>query len=465
MIRTFGSFNPIGFFISFPDLERRVMEELMACLVSPDKGGHSRKYSYAAATLTHELVHFHQVCGSPFGQFLTRALYSQANLTRLVCQGLFRDRTPGGTEHSIQLPLSQNWSRYLGNAKSFPIRGLVDGWKSVDHLLTALLTESGQQIVELLPTANSALRVVFDFGYLDRNLDPSLPTSRDEFPTIATNQEATSVQCPENSTRRLTTDNLLETSARLTEKTVIQEHGTSQQLDELNRLLDLGGLATPLQLFAWHHGVFDEYSERHIATILALIDLALFAPLDPSLGGLWSRHLLWEDLHPAFRYVQAAELTKHTGLLEKDEDYEQFVDLICELALWPKPREIVATLLPVLEQSNSIYDRLSAACLKARLKCPHLFALGDPIEEGIMVPCIKFKDVLVTVPSPLLASFENPEETSWRLLLKYFVREIARQILFEKTLVSPGDALSIEVDLDELLFGNFGIKRSWIRSA
>ena len=440
-----GKFDPLGYFIHLPDVEKG--DVAAAFLHSEDLQIDPRNTALIRqlATLVHEYAHFVHVSSTPFGHFWTRSLCAHGGFARLTIMALVAEEQ----NLRIALPISANHDD--GTEQSAVLRGVVIGWETIESLVTSLISDFSSPLHAKLAELNKAFGLVLDFGYTDRGL----PGPRAHVPTIATNLEAGSLTLPEGElkTDTLSTVNLLEVHAQIMESMFVREFGTAEDFGDIERRAEAAGHSKVLQIMGILHQQVIEYSDTLISTMMALIDLALFAPLDPIWSAEWSRHLLWEDIHPAYRFVQAARVTAEIGLLENDQDFESFQNKICDRLGWPSPRKIMSDLLPVLAKSASVYDRFACECFRIRLENPSAFSFPIP-QSKVPVPLIIYNDEAEWISLP----FSIDDNHIAPLLTHYLGHEMTNKLLFSNSARLTAPANVLEPDADRVLQKIFHLK-------
>jgi hypothetical protein len=438
----FGRFDPLGYFIRLNGYCRAEIDELLLLL---DQGKTSADVgrSYAPlGTLLHESVHCFQIASTPFGQFWTRALLSQALFVSLTFRQAFKSR-PG---ISISLPLDNSWLAAVGDDLAGVPANVRRTWREVDELLETMVGSTNVTIEEACRIHGDAFRFVYEFGYVDRTQDKAT-SSLPELTSAVGNLNAN----PMWDMYPITSGNLLETQARLIESGFLHEQKDSAGFSRLAAQTDASRDGIVLKLLAGYHDEFFEYRPEFVETAVALIDLALFAPIDLALRPLWSRALLWEDIHPAYRFVRAANITREIGFLPSQAHFKSYQETICRHAGWYTPNEVIDALLPRLASPKSPYDRFFGACLKLRMEHPSVFALGLPLEHGLIPPLVSYDDELVVNPAARIG------EDLLRLIEGHSVREIARQLLFEQSIEPPEVLRQTDFDLQKLILANFHV--------
>lgn len=440
-----GRFDPLGYFIYLPDVEKGHLTEALS---QPEDFRGSER-AKRVGVLFHEYAHFVQIASTPFGQFWTRSLCAQGGFARLV----LKDSVKKYQRVQLRLPIISYCEEGSRAGEAFALCGIVVGWASIDTLLKGLVSGTPTELHELLPEANRAFRLVIEWGYTDRGV-PNPP--QHTLPVVSTNLEADSLSLPETEMKldTLSTSNLLEVHAHIAESRVISQYGTPEDEDDVARRSDTAGHSKVLQVMGAYHDQVIEYTESLVRTTLALIELALFAPLDPHWSAEWSRHLLWEDIHPAYRFVKAASLTQQIGLLESDDNYEAFQNQICRALGWPTPRKIMTDLLPALDQSPSVYDRFAGECFRIRLRTPAVFSFAEP-KLNMPIPLMIYRDGAEWVSLP----FYPDDGHIGPLLTHYLGREMANQMLFNGMPKLPVPANLLGRDTEEVLSSIFNLTR------
>jgi hypothetical protein len=444
--KVFGWFDPLGFVTRLNGYRQSEIAEIVA-LIDEGKTSSAAGRSYGPfGTLLHEGVHCLQIASTPFGHFWTRALLAQTLFVSLLFRGLFK--AAPGTE--IWLPLDRCWSGIDTLTRALDVARRR--WNDIDDLLGTLVSPAEMPIEDACRVHRSALRAVFDYGYLDRQEQPQLAADAPELASGVAGFNA----IPANSLSLISTSNLVEAHARILENQFLRSQEDWAAAELTNQQSDAAKDTIALQVLAMIHDERYEYSTEMIQTVLALVDLALFAPLDPALEPLWSRTLLWEDLHPAYRYLHAANLTKEIGFLARMEDFESYQTEICMRAGWYTPREIIEALRPRLTPPKTPYDRFFLTCLAHRLEQPDAFASGAAADAGFIAPITLYDDQIGLNMTRLLPP-EPGNETIFRLLEASAVREIARQFLFESTFESPEVVRRCNLDLQKIIAANFQV--------
>ena len=434
-----GKFDPLGYFIHLPDVDKGDVARAFPHSENLQVDRGDTALVRQLATLFHEYAHFVHVSSTPFGHFWTRSLCAQGGLARLTIRALVAN----DQNLRIALPISA----YHDNTteQSTVLRGIVIGWKMIDSLVTSLISDFSSPLHAKLAELDEAFGLVLAFGYTDRGLPEQHAA---HVPKISTNLEAGSLTLPEGELKldTLSTVNLLEVHAEIMESMFVREYGTAEDFGDIERRSDAAGHSKVLQMMGIVHHQVIEYSDSLINTMMALIDLALFAPLDPIWSAEWSRHLLWEDIHPAYRFVQAVRLTAEIGLLERDGDFESFQKEICNRLGWPTPRKIMSDLLPVLAKSASVYDRFACECFRMRLENPNEFSFPIP-QSRVPIPLIIYKDEAEWISLP----FAMGNDHIAPLLTHYLGHEMANKMLFSNSARLPAPANVLEPDADRVL--------------
>ena len=441
-----GKFDPLGYFIHLPDVEKGDVAEAFSHSENLQIDRRDTALVRQLATLFHEYAHFVHVSSTPFGHFWTRSLCAQGGFARLTIRALVAE----DQNLRIALPISAHHEDRT--EQSTVLRGIVIGWKMIDSLVTSLISDFSSPLGAKLAELNKAFGLVLDYGYTDRGL----PRHRAaHVPTITTNLEAGSLTLPESElkTDTLSTVNLLEVHAQMMESIFVRQYGTPEDFGDVERRSDAAGHSKVLQMMGHLHHQVIEYSDSLISTTMALIDLALFAPLDPIWSAEWSRHLLWEDIHPAYRFIQSARLTAEIGLLESDQDFESFQNKISELLGWPTPRKIMSDLLPILAKSASVYDRFACECFRIRLQNPNAFSFPIP-QSRVPIPLIIYKDEAEWISLP----FSLDSDHVAPLLTHYLGHEMANKLLFSNSARLTAPASVLEPDADRVLEEIFHLK-------
>ena len=441
-----GKFDPLGYFIHLPDVEKGDVAAAFPHSENLQIDRRDTALVRQLATLTHEYAHFVHVSSTPFGHFWTRSLCAQGGLARLTIKALVAD----DRKLRLALPISANHDDR--SKQSTVLRGVVIGWRIIDSLVSSLISDFSSPLQTRLPELDKAFGLVLKFGYTDRDL-PGYRVAH--IPQISTNLEADSLTLPEGELKldALSTVNLLEVHAQMIESMFVREYGTAEDFGDIERRSDAAGHSKVLQVMGIFHHQVIEYSETLISTTMALIDLALFAPLDPAWSAEWSRHLLWEDIHPAYRFVQAARVTAEIGLLESDQDFESFHNEICNRLAWPTPRKIMSDLLPILANSASVYDRFACECFRIRLESPNAFSFPIP-QHGVPIPLIIYKDEAEWISLP----FSMDNNHIGPLLTHYLGHEMANKLLFSNSARLTAPANVLEPDADRVLQEIFHLK-------
>lgn len=449
----FGRFNPVGYFVRLNGYSRDEIGELIRHAGVDGTPASRAGRSFAPlGTFFHESVHCCQIASTPFGQFWIRTLLAQSNFTELNFRGMFEGR---GTPR-VSLPLARNWPRDAGAGTREIFGAMQHLWSMLDTALEMLISDSAVEMELACRLVASSFRYTFELGYFDRGT-PALPAG--SIPTLVTNLTDGSKSTPAIQGHPLTTSNVLECHARLIEKELLLRLDDVRAAKHVDDLADASADTIALKLLGAWHGMLIEYPAEVVYTLFALSDLALFAPLDPALAGLWSSAMLWEDVHPAYRFAMAAQITREIGFLRDERDFVRYQNEICERAGWHTPGEIIDVLLPALEASPSAYDRLFVACLEGRRERPHVFAFDVGWSSGFGVPVVIYDDRMIVCDSRL-----NPqaswEENIGRFTRSYLAREVGRQLLFEDAVAIPEAFDEPGLDLGELLKMHFGIQVS-----
>lgn len=455
----FGSVDPLGRFITLPEYTKAELDQLLRPLVTENSTNVGTGH-LLLGTVWHEATHFLQLAGTTFGHFWTRALYAQGAFAARVLRG----RTPlfsATPNPRLKLPLAENWPAVVPKEAGVALLGLSLAWLQIDAFLASLLGTHISRIQEVIKLGSKVLPLWLEYGYLDRK---NAADSRISV-QLSTNQSPDTPTSPGGKAYNLSTIALTELQALLAEQLVLMNLGSTRDPENLHRRADAGGFALPLQLLAMHHGSGHFYSEEYMWTLSALIDLALFAELDPFLVSIWSSHLLWEDIHPAYRYMSACKFSERLGLLDNLSHFEEYQDQICKMAGWLRPREILSKLLPALEQSASTYDQLNAACCRAHLTAPSRLALAHPGSDlGLGSPIVVCKDGILMLETPL-GPRQQTERHAYLAVKVYLRREITRQLLFEPKLADLNILKFIGFDLSRFMFEHLAIQPEWLVTA
>jgi tetratricopeptide (TPR) repeat protein len=459
-----GSFDPLGYFIHLPNFDSAAIDAFASTArdLDPDSGtlaealekrGTDSTYLRVFSTIAHETVHFYQVAGTPFGQFWTHLLQAQS----LAVEALLKPKPEPLAESDrpveLSLPLASHIHLLPGGREA--LDRVLEIWHCLDKAQKDLIDKSPNDMSAVLDTINQALLLTYSLGYWDeRNL--LVKGLADEIPIVISELPSAARAYPEIM-GGLTTRNILEAQARLLELRALGTVGAFELADEVMREGDSSNESAVLRLMGAIHGVKFQYSPEQLTTVAALIDLALFVPLDPGCTRLWSKCQLWEDIHPAHRYVSAVQATEKLGLLEKMEDYDRYLESVCDVAGWLRPQEILSATLPVLEKGGSIYDRFAVALLRLRSEHPGVIAASAFEHIGLFPPpMIVYKSSVKVMDSE-----QNPDLTSQaslsKLIENHFKRELARQILMEKGIRAPDLALTLGSRLDVFLRSRLGV--------
>ena len=459
-----GAFDPLGYFIHLPNFDLADVEAFLSIATNLDSGsdtlaqalekiGTDSTYLRVLSTIAHETVHFYQVAGTPFGQFWTHLLQAQS----LAAEALLKPK-PGSLSESdrpleLSLPLASNTHCLPGGRKA--LDRVLEIWHCLDRAQKDLIDQSPDDMSAVLDTINEALLLTYSLGYPDeRNL--LVKGFADEIPLVISELPSAARAYPEIM-GGLTTRNILEAQARLLELRALGTVGAFELADQVMREGNSSNESVVLQLMGAIHGVRFQYSVELLTTVSALIDLALFVPFDPGCRRLWSKGQLWEAIHPAHRYVSAVQATGKLGLLEKMEDYDRYLEEVCNIAGWLRPQEILSATLPALDKGGSIYDSFAAALLRLRNEYPGVIATSAFEHIGLFPPpMIVYKSSVKGIESK-----QNPDLSSKAsdimLIDNYFKRELARQILMEKEITAPALALTLGWKLDVFLRTRLGV--------
>jgi tetratricopeptide (TPR) repeat protein len=462
--RHLGAFDPLGYFIYLPNFDFADVEAFLSITRDLDPGsdtlaealekiGTDSTYLRALSTISHEAVHFYQVAGTPFGQFWTHLLQAQS----LAVEALVKPK-PGPLRESdrpleLSLPLASNTHGLPGGQEA--LDRVLEIWQCLDKAQKDLIDQSPDNMSAVLNTINDALLFTYSLGYWDeRNL--LVQGLHDEVPLVISELPSTARAYPEVM-GGLTTRDILEAQARLLELRALGSVGAFELADQVMREGDSTNQSTVLKVMGAIQGVRFQYPVELLTTVSALIDLALFVPFDPACRRLWSKCQLWEDIHPAHRYVRAVRASEKLGLLEKMEDYDRYLEEVCNVAGWLRPQEILSATLPALDKGGSIYDRFAAALLRIRNEHPGVIAASAFEHIGLFPPpMIVYKSSVKGMESK-----QNPDLTSQAsvamLINNYFKRELARQILMEKEITAPDLALTLGWKLDVFLRTRMGV--------
>jgi hypothetical protein len=441
-----GSFDPLGYFTTLSFGSKDDVRDAVEQAFSSERAS-----ATSLGTIVHESAHFLQVAGTPFGMFMSRSLMAQGMGVQLMLSQVSSSRAPP-VRPSVRMPLLDAVEGLEGRLRE-NAQGALEIWLKLEVMRTALLGETSEPLTSVVARSSEALACCFDIGYVDRMHGQFASAKELGMPEVVTNLHDSLCPYPVVHGESVTTMNLLEAHARLLERTCLAMHGTEDDLARLDRQGEVSRDSVVLKLMGMHHEESSfEYSEPLLLSVQALLELALYVPLDRSLHDLWSSCFLWEDISPAYRYVRAAELTKDVGLLTDVSEYDDFQDAICRAAGWLRPREIVTRLLDRLSGSPSPYDRVSAVCLRVRCEDPSYFMFGCYSHPELVAPLVLFPNQFDRVKDAIVTEGETQ-----KLLFHYLMHEYARQILFEDRIVNPAPARLLGIDPETFVGNCFGI--------
>jgi hypothetical protein len=284
------------------------------------------EYLYSLRTWQHELAHFYQIPSSPLGVFLNRSTLSKnAAIQRQFIEMQTTNWIVSG--NNIYLPLI-DWHHWLSKNCPFDditniVGNVVRIW---NNTTTFEATMFWNHITDIADAIDDIQRLQ---GFTTSMLNQYFDVPSDiKLPSISSRLDKSMGCVP---TPYCTTLKIIEAYARLNDLQLL----THLQVDE--RIVE--SVLSQETSDDVYYGVVDYikylYPNADISTILGIMDLSLFTPVDSLFHEFWSSELFWEDLHPGFRLRQIATLANEKSLQVEDEKFLDFYDKISNELRWP----------------------------------------------------------------------------------------------------------------------------------
>ena len=310
----------------------------------------------------HELIHWWQHCGTPYGLYCSRAQELQTQAIRLVCHVLAKG----------------NKSKDIKKVSAFHrpfLYWLLNKWPGDDKraCFNAVRTFLA---VENIQNALEGIGLLDEYTIAEAYLICDQLANR-EFESLS--QLIFAKGNPVNSWHILQDDIIPQINNRL--------FGARQILETAARINELGGISgydsIDENLLIGDYGaaywiIKNKYPNKNIKeislTTLALCDLALWSEIDPSLRKGPIDTMNWKDIHPGWRFLRSVDCLPKIGWITNSEDYYDFISEICKTYGWLTIEEILKIASRISMPSNNPILNSFKNCCALREEIPWAFA-------------------------------------------------------------------------------------------
>ncbi|HWB02212.1 MAG TPA: hypothetical protein VG796_04245 [Verrucomicrobiales bacterium] len=344
-----------------------------------------------ASVTVHEETHFYQIIATPFGRFLS----DMERVFTLDLSRWFKGAAVSGFVEKISFPLS-TWIGKNGDSDSKD-EALHKAMLALIHAqgtqLRKLFLESGsfQEEVSAPETIEIACELwTWFLQALDRAED-AVDTPEDmsikqrTHPSaIRTNLPPNSPVCPQLEEGNLGGRDILEAVALELQLNYLSAGNIDRRVVEFLRLIN-PTFANSSYMRVRRH-LANRFSnlewKRRRSLLLILADLALSGPFYSNGSPGKKSEVLWEDLHPGYRFVRSLDAFEALSIEVTGNpcaDYARVVETVCSHLGWETPSMIAAAFIESVKNPSSFSQsdpilHLRERAARARMERPDFFA-------------------------------------------------------------------------------------------
>lgn len=418
----------------------------------------------ARRTRYHETVHLYQLVTTPYGVYLAHLTDLQAWLAVVAISALREAGVP------VQVPLGAYVDSLAPDDAPLAARNAVDAWHLVDLARLRLEGNVGA-LLRTVTTDHRTAHLAHEelFNACDRYLRAMVDSAGDvlrywspqpSMPLIpGPNNEGDAARMRMWFAARVAGDidasAVLEHTAKLAEywgredwraARAAVEVGTNPRYHSLGvvSLAHLGGLPLP----------------EFLRSILAIGELALFAPLLPSQHRFRRENLTALDMHPITRFEAAARVAAELPRMRRG-DVASYQEAICDRLGWPTPQSMAAAESKAVEPTGNPTLRWYWLAQQVRARRPHAFIDLDVWSLPPGVPAIDEFRARFSHPVMEFSDsqwFHKDRDMLRYLLLRFVHHKFLRAAMLSKNLdvtlpvsLAEADLQSLSADVHELM--------------
>ena len=268
------------------------------------------QYVDSLRTWQHELTHFYQINSCPLGIFLFKAILAKRVAFQRLLIGLLKtDWINSGNSFYLPIPAWYQWLKK--NQPQDEITNILYEilivWQNSSTFEATIFGDRFTDIYDAIDDVERLLDITS--GMFDKYFDiPSGLT----IPKISTHLgQYASVPTPYCTTLRI-----IEGYAKLIELKFVL---SVLKIDE-EQMISRGEFIDPIY-YGVQNYILSIYNDVDIDTMLGIMDLSLFTPIDSLFYDFWSEKFIWEDIYPGYRLRKIASLANEKSLRVKEGKY------------------------------------------------------------------------------------------------------------------------------------------------